>query len=430
MKNRVTSSRILMLLENNSFPEDRRVALEAQSLVEAGFKVTVICPSGTSRRWSDHAVGAKVYRYPAAWESSGFVGYVWEYAYSLCMMGLLSVFVWIRHGFDVVHVHTPPDLTGLIGVFYQLFGKKFVFDHHDLSPELYLARRDSDSHNIVYRVLLSVERFVVRRADKLISTNETQRKVHLGRCGADQQRCVIVRNGPSDKFLGKVDPAVDAKRHGKLVLGYVGVIGVQDGVDYMVRAVHDLKFRQRRKDFIAVIVGDGSARPQLQRLAEELDVLDEIVFTGALPFSSVPMQVASFDICLTPDPSNAYNDSCTTIKTMEYMSLRKPTVCFRTHENMVTAGDAALYADRNDVGSFVEQIVKLMDDCGRRTVLGKLARQRIENGLTWECQAKILVAMYGDLLGHDAATASSSIQDDSLQALDQEKLDEQQATVC
>ncbi len=417
MKRRVTSPRILMLLENNSFPEDRRVALEAQSLVEAGFKVTVICPTGYSRRWSDHAVGAKVYRYPATWESNGFVGYVWEYAYSLCMMCFLSVFVWIRHGFDVVHVHTPPDLTGLIGVFYQLFGKKFVFDHHDLSPELYLARRDSDDPNVVYRVLLSVERFVVRRADKLISTNETQQQVHLNRCGVNQQRCVIVRNGPSDKFLGKVDAVDDVKRRGKLVLGYVGVIGVQDGVDYMVRVVHDLKYKQRREDFIAVIVGDGSALPHLRRLAVELDVLDEIVFTGALPFSSVPMQVASFDICLTPDPSNAYNDSCTTIKTMEYMSLRKPTVCFQTHENMVTAGDAALYAERNDVDSFVEQTVSLMDDRERRVALGCLARQRIDNGLTWEHQAKILVSLYGVLLDHNVAAASSSIQDDSSQGV-------------
>lgn len=412
-------NRILMLLENNSFPEDRRVALEAESLVKAGFRVTVICPTGNSSRWSDEAVGAKVYRYPATWESQGFIGYLWEYGYSLCMLFLFSLFVWLRHGFDVVHVHTPPDLTGLIGVFYQLFGKKYVFDHHDLSPELYLARRGSDSENVVYRVLLTVERFVVRRADKLISTNETQRKVHFGRCGADRERCVIVRNGPSDRFLGKVAAVEDAARQGKLVLGYVGVIGIQDGVDYMVRAVQELKFKRGRKDFIAVIVGDGSALTGLRHLAKELDVLDEIVFTGALDFSAVPMQVASFDICLTPDPSNPYNDSCTTVKTMEYMSLGKPTVCFRTHENIVTAGAAALYAERNDVASFVEQTITLMDDHELRAALGSRARQRIDDGLTWGHQSRVLVSMYSKLLEKSGAAEKTTL---AAEALDREEL--------
>ena len=389
-----------MLLENNSFPEDRRVALEAESLIEAGFEVAVICPTGGSRRWSEHVAGVRVYRYPATWESNGFLSYLWEYGYSLAMMAVFSVYVWVRHGFNVVHVHTPPDLTGLIAIFYRMFGKRFVFDHHDLSPELYMARRESDEPNFVFRVLLFVERFVVRRADRLISTNETQRKVHIGRGDADPNNCVVVRNGPSEKFMGKVTPVVDDRRLGKLVLGYVGVIGVQDGVDYMVRVVHDLKFKQGRDDFVAVIVGDGSAFFALKQLADELDVTDRIIFTGTIPFANVPMEVASFDICFTPDPSNAYNDSCTTIKTMEYMSLWKPTVCFRTHENIVTAGDAALYARENDIRSFVDQTVRLMDDRELRSALGTLARQRIEDGLRWEDQSKILIAMYRGLLDH------------------------------
>jgi len=393
--------RILMLLENHSFPEDRRVALQTKSLVEAGFDITVICPTGSSRRWSEHAIGARVYRYPATWESQSFLGYLWEYAYSLVMMAVLSFYVWLRHGFEVVHVHTPPDLTGLIAIVYRMFGKKFVFDHHDLSPELYLARKQSETPNLVLRVLLFVERLVVRRADRLISTNETQRNVHIGRGGADPDRCVVVRNGPSEEFLGHVDPVVDARRRGKLVLGYVGVIGVQDGVDYMVRVVHELKFNCGRDDFVAVIVGDGPALSDLKQLAEDLDVADRIVFTGVVPFPQVPKEVASFDICFTPDPSNAYNDSCTTIKTMEYMSLRKPTVCFRTRENIVTAGDAALYAGENDIQSFVEQTVRLMDDCELRSSLGMIARNRIDDGLRWQDQSKILVAMYRQFLDPD-----------------------------
>ncbi len=388
-----------MLLENESFPDDNRVLLETGALMAAGYDVTVICPTGQSSKWFEYVNGIRVYRYPKAYELDGFIGYACEYGYSLMVMLVYSLFVLVRHGFDAVHVHTPPDMTAMIAIMYQLIGKQFVFDHHDLSPELYLARRGDDRPNSVYKTLLFFERLACRRADRLIATNETQRGIQVDRCGANPVKCQVVRNGPNEFFLNEVTPIPELRVPGQIVLGYVGVIGLQDGVDYMIRVLHELRFRHKREDFIAVIVGSGPVIGELKQLAQDLDVADKIRFTGMIPFPSVPAYIASFDICFTPDPSNAYNDSCTTIKTMEYMALRKPTVCFRTRENELTAGEAALYANDNDIGDFSLATIRLMDDPALRENMGTIARDRIDNGLTWEHQSVRLVTLYDELFG-------------------------------
>lgn len=393
------SPRILMLLENESMPDDNRVLLEAESLVEAGYQVTVICPTGQFSAKHELIGEIRVYRYPKPIELPGFLGYVWEYGYSLTMMFFISLYVWLRRGFDVVHVHTPPDMTALIAIFYQFLGKKFVFDLHDLSPELYLARGGKTEPNAVYHVLKFFERLACRRADKLIATNETQRSVQTERCGANPDDCYVVRNGPNEFFLEDVEPLPELRQDGTLVFGYVGVIGIQDGVDYMIRTVHHLKAYHGRNDFRVVIVGGGPAADDLMKLADELGIGDLVELTGMIPFPSVPRYIASFDICFTPDPSNDYNDSCTTIKTMEYMALRKPTVCFRTRENILTAGEAALYAENNDIKDLARVTLQLMDDPDLRESMGKIARLRVEDGLTWAHQAVPLVRLYDTLFG-------------------------------
>lgn len=390
--------RVLMLLENAGIPEDHRVMREAESLRLAGFDVTIICPTCGTQRWTETIGGIQVYRFPRFFAANSFLGYIWEYGYSITMFYMISSYVALRRGFDVVHVHTPPDITAVVAVFFQLFGKKFVFDHHDLSPELYLARRHDDRPNIVYRVLRFFERLACRRADRLIATNTTQHKVQQQRGGAKAEHCYIVRNGPNESFLKDAEPIPELRKPGRFVLGYVGIIGIQDGVDYMVRVVHELKVKHGPHDFLAVIVGYGPALTSLKRLAKELDVADQICFTGYVAYTSVPSYIASFDICLTPDPSNAYNDSCTTIKTMEYMALRKPTVCFRTKENELTAGGAALYADHNDVAAFADRVVQLMNDPSLRESMGEIARQRIDGGLTWDRQRVELIRLYDELL--------------------------------
>jgi glycosyltransferase involved in cell wall biosynthesis len=386
-----------MLLENAGIPEDHRVVREAMVLLGIGFRVTIICPNCGGQTWTETIAGVRVYRFPQPLSPKGVLGYVWEYGYSMTMFLLISSYVFVRHGFDGIHVHTPPDITAVVAAFYQCLGKKFVFDHHDLSPELYLARRDNNEPNFLYRVLRFFERFACRRANRLIATNGTQQGVQIERCGAIAEHCYVVRNGPNESFLGNVEPKAELRQPGRLVLGYVGIIGIQDGVDYMVRVVHELKNTHQRQDFLAVIVGHGPALIDLKRLAKELDVEGQITFAGKVPFPSVPEYISAFDICLTPDPSNAYNDSCTTIKTMEYMALGKPTVCFRTKENEVTAGEAALYAPDNDVSAFTKLVIQLMDDPSQRERMGKIARKRIDESLRWERQAAELVKLYRNL---------------------------------
>ncbi len=399
-----------MLLENAGMPEDNRVLLEAQSLSDAGYQVTVICPTGEAKAKYEMIGPIRIYRYPQTFELEGFVGYIWEYSYSLTMLFFISLYVFFRRGFDAVHVHTPPDMTALIAIFYQLLGKKFVFDLHDLSPELYLARGGKTEPNAVYRVLRFFERLACRRANRLIATNESQRTVQIDRCGANPDDCYVVRNGPNRFFLADVQPLEELRSPGKVILGYVGEMGIQDGVDYMVRTVHELKTVHHRDDFLAVIVGEGPAVDGLKSLIKELDLTDQFNFTGVVPFADVPRHIASFDICFTPDPSNAYNDSCTTIKTMEYMALRKPTVCFRTRENMLTAGESALYADNNDVSDLARVTLQLMDDPELRKSLGDAARTRVEDGLTWAHQQVPLIKLYNGLFGIADSTSSDNVQ--------------------
>ncbi|MDH3601873.1 MAG: glycosyltransferase family 4 protein [Candidatus Tectomicrobia bacterium] len=392
-----------MLLENESLPEDTRVLLEATTLTEVGYDVTVVCPTGSRKSWREQIDGVRVYRYPAPWEISGFVGYVAEFAYSMFMAFIYASFILLRHGFDVIHVHMPPDMNALVGLCFRLVGKRMVIDHHDLSPEMYQAQQGGQGSRLVERALLGFERVACRSAEQLIATNESQRRIQIERCDADPQRCHVVRNGPNEQFLGEVKPLPQLADDPRCLLGYIGMIGFQDGVDYLIESLVELK--SRRTDFLAVVVGDGPALRGLKELVHERSLGDFVRFTGLVEFVDVPRYIASFDICVTPDPSNAYNDSCTTIKTIEYMALGKPTVAFATRENRITAGEAALYAQNNDVAQFADLIEKLMDDEELRTSMGEIGRRRVEASLAWEHQRKKLVAFYNELFAEPTSRA-------------------------
>jgi glycosyltransferase involved in cell wall biosynthesis len=403
--NRRSEHRILMLLQNESYPDDTRVELEARSLREAGYQVTVVCPTGISSRFHENVAGVHVYRYLKPWEVGGFVGYVWEYAYSLAMALVVSLYVLVRRGFDVVHVHAPPDLYVLISGFYKLLGKRYVLDMHDLSPELYQARQGGAGNRTVLAVLSWFEWLACRSADRLIATNETQRRVQIERAGATPERCCVVRNGPDDRFLASHEPIARLHEGGRVIIGYVGMMGVQDGVEYLLRAVDILRTEIGRDDFRTVIVGSGPALTELKRLATELNLQDHVEFAGYRTGEDLLRHLASFDICVTPDPSNPYNDSCTTIKTMEYMAMGKPVVAFDLPENRVTASDAALYAARNDQRDLARLIARLMDRPIERQQLGQRGRQRVIDLWRWDIQEQHLIELYDDLLGCDVPDA-------------------------
>lgn len=389
--------RILMLLENNSYPEDLRVRREAQSLVAAGYEVTVISPRGRGQSWRKVIDEVSVYRYNDPSHGNGFFGYLWEYGYSLVGTFYYSLIVFFRKGFDVIHAHNPPDLFVLIAMFYRMAGKRFVFDHHDLSPEMYRARFRSGGNSLVFRVLVFFEKLSFWMADHVIATNESYKKVARDRGKVPEDRITIVRNGPDLNRVKLTEQDSRLRQKASTILGYVGVMGFQDGIDYLLRALRHLVQDLGRTDFYCVLIGKGDARDSLIQLASELELDDHVWFTGSIPDTEMLRYLSTADICVDPDPSNLFNDRSTMIKMMEYMALAKPIVAFDLTEHRVTAEDAALYAQPNDELDFARQVASLMDDPERCDEMGRFGKRRAETVLAWPFQEQNLLNVYRQL---------------------------------
>ena len=388
--------KVLMLVENNPYSEDIRVKREARALIEAGYGVTVICPSSAKKKRNSGADGVKVYAYPAPPGGKGILGYVWEYGYSLVMMFFLSLVVWLREGFDVVHAHNPPDMLVFVGAFYKLMGKKFVFDHHDLSPEMIALRYSGAKQTVLRNTLVWLEQLSCRVADHVIATNQSYMDMEMARSGLPAERITIVRNGPSEKMQPVAhDPELRA-RAGTL-LGYVGIMGPQDGIDYLLRAIQQLVYTLKMDDVYCVIIGKSDYLDELKELAAELGIADKVWFTGWISYADLLRYLSTVDICVAPDPSNPFNDRCTMIKMMEYMAMGKPIVAFDLPEHRVTAGDAATYARGNDELDFAARILALSNNPRQREAMGEIGRNRIMTELAWSYQIPKLVRVYSGL---------------------------------
>ncbi|ETW98436.1 MAG: hypothetical protein ETSY1_18800 [Candidatus Entotheonella factor] len=396
-----------MLLENCGYPEDIRVLLEARSLTEAGYRVAVICPREARQAWYDVLDGVAVYRYPAPPEATSFWGYLWEYGYALTASFAISLGVWLRHGFDIVHAHNPPDLFWLIAAFYKLLpgGVRFVFDHHDLAPEMYTVRFEHGGNRWAHRVLYGLERLSHRLADHVIVVNESYKRIAMTRGRVPESRLTVVRNGPDVALLNAARsealPVVVEAAEGRTILAYVGVMGYQDGLDYLLRALHHLVHDLGRSDFACVLIGQGDAYADLQATTSALALEDYVIFTGWVDYDQVGSYLQAADICVAPEPSNPYTDLSTTIKMMEYMALGKPIVAFELPEHQWTAREAALYARPNDELEFARHLAALMDDPERRQQMGAYGRNRIETELAWPYQAKHLIEAYAALTARD-----------------------------
>jgi glycosyltransferase involved in cell wall biosynthesis len=403
----VHGMRVLMLLENNAFPQDRRVSAEASALTQAGHHVTVIAPALRGQPWHDDEDGITTYRYPAPVPIGGILGFVWEYACTLAASFVLSIWVFFRDGFDVVHSHNPPDLFVFIAAFYKVFGVRFVFDHHDLSPEMFYARlgdrRPRAIDRLIHHVLVSVEKLSCRVADHVIATNESYAVVEAQRGRVPRDRITVVRNGPNLGVIRRVDPDPGLCSKGKTIIGYVGIMGVQDGVDYLLRALRHLIDDVGRTDFFCVLVGDGDAWPGLKALAAELELQEFVWFTGPLANEHWLPYLCAADICVEPGPSNPYNDRCTVLKIMEYMALSKPIVAFDLPEHRFTAREAACYVQPNDERKFARALAELMDDRKRRETMGAFGRGRVESTLAWPHSIPSLLRAYTGLLPDKAA---------------------------
>jgi len=389
------SRRVLMLVENNPYPQDARVRREARTLAEAGYQVTVISPARPGQPWRETIDGVRAYRYPSLPEASSVVGYLFEYGYSAVAMFVLSLLVYLREGFDVIHTANPPDTLVFIAAAYKLLGKRFVYDHHDLVPELYYARLAGRGNRLTHFGLLVLEKLSLRYADHVIATNESYRAMEMERGGVRPERITIVRNGPELNSRQVIEPDPGLRQKGKTIIGYVGVMVIQDGVDYVLRALHHLVYDMGRRDVFCVLIGGlGSAQPSLRRLATQLGLDDYVWFTGWVSDADLLRYIASADICVDPDPSNPFNDRSTMTKMLEYMAQGKPIVAFDLPEHRFTAQAAAMYARPSDELEFARAVAQLMDDPARRQAMGVFARRRIETELAWHYSARNLVEAY------------------------------------
>lgn len=387
-------NRVLIIVENLPCPFDRRVWQEARTLHAAGYIVSIICPKGPGcERSYEEVDGIAIHRHPQPFEASGALGYLAEYTWALLAEFWLSLKVLlVGRGFDVIQACNPPDTIFLIGGFYKLFGKKFIFDHHDINPELYLAkftRRD-----FFYRLLLALERWTFRTADVCIATNESYRRIAIERGGVNPARVFVVRSGPDLSRLQLLPPTPDLKCGRRYLVGYVGVMGRQEGIDGLLTAVRHIVHTVGRTDIHFGLVGGGTSLEEAKKLARQLKIDEYVTFTGRVPDAALLAMLNTADICVNPDVANEMNDKSTMNKIMEYMALGKPIVQYDLTEGRVSSQEASLYAQRNDPIDLAEKMLTLLDDEPLRVRMGKLGRERVRNVLSWEHEAPRLLAAY------------------------------------
>jgi len=397
--------RILIIVENLPVPFDRRTWQEATTLARAGYGVAVICPKRPGfERFHERLDGVDIYRHPLPVEADSLAGYVLEYGMALSMQLLLALLVLFRHGFDVIHACNPPDDIFLLGRLFGLIGKRFVFDHHDLNPELYESKFGSRGR--LYHVLTWLEAQSFRAADLVISTNDSYRAVAIERGAVPASRVVVVRSGPSLERLRVVAPAERWKNGRRFLVGYVGVMGKQEGIPYLLQAVDHVVNDCGRSDIQFCLVGGGTELEAMRRLAAEMGLDAHVTFTGRAADQVLLEVLSTADVCVNPDPYNAMNDKSTMNKIMEYMALGKPIVQFDLTEGRVSAREASLYAARNDARDLGEKVLALIDDPAARERMGRIGQDRVRNELEWRFEAAKLVAAYESLLGPPGGAAA------------------------
>ncbi len=388
---------ILIVVENLPVPFDRRVWNEATTLVRAGHRVTVICPKGKGYEAAEELLdGVHILRHPLPLEANGALGYALEYGSALLMEFWLACKAFRRHRFDVIHACNPPDTIFLLGVLFKLlFGVRFVFDHHDLNPELYEAK--FGRRGFFWRLMVLLERLTYQTADLAISPNLSYRQVALERGGMAEDRVFVVRSGPNLARM-KVQPADPSLKNGRaFMVGYLGVMGKQEGLTYLLQAARHLVLDHGRTDILFRLCGAGPELPALQAEATALGLQDHVIFEGRIPDDRLLAVLNSCDVLVNPDEVNAMNDKSTMNKIMEYMAVAKPVVQFDMTEGRFSAQDAALYAKPNDFADLAAKIADLLADPDRRAAMGAFGRQRVEQVLAWDHEAPKLLAAYAAL---------------------------------
>lgn len=412
---------ILIIVQNLPVPLDRRVWLECQALLARGYRVSVICPKGPGDPAFEHLDGVDIYKYAPAPEAQGLVGYAWEFAYSWVRTAVLSLKVRRRGRFDAMQACNPPDTFWLLALLWRIAGVSFVYDHHDLNPELFRSRfgePEGALKKLEYRVLLWLERRSFRTAAHVISTNESYKAKAIERGGRAPDEVTVVRSGPDTMQMRPIYPD-SPRRIDTVNLVYVGIMGPQDGVDQLLHVVDELVHRRGRRNLTVTLLGFGDCLEALKAETLALQLHDHVTFTGRVDRAEMAEYLSRGDIGVCPDLKTPLNDVSTMNKTMEYMSYALPTVAFDLVETRISGADTVLYAPSGDIAAFADQVERLIDDPGLRADMGRAARDRVAAVLDWRPQAEAYVDVYDRLTGHHregpaVPVASSAAERDAL----------------
>ncbi len=390
----MTLGRVLIVVQNLPVPFDRRVWLEATTLTRAGYRVSVICPKAKGFNASRETLeDVDIYRYSLPIDAGSKLGFVLEFAWCFIATALLSVRVaLVGRGFDVLHVCNPPETYWLLGRFWRLFGVVFLFDHHDLSPEMYEAKFGAGG--AVLKALLWMERRTLKQAQVVITTNQSHKSVAIERGGKDPDDIYIVRSGPQLARFRRYERDLAWRKGKRLQLVYLGEICKQDGVDHLIRAIKLLVDTHDFRDFHCVLVGGGPHQPAIKAYAGELGVDDFTTFTGRISDEQLCRVLSSADIAIDPDPKNAWTDKSTMNKIVEYMYFGLPIVCYDLTEAKVSAAEAALYVAANDEDALARGIVEIAGDPAARERMGRFGQARVRDALAWDYSEPPLLAAY------------------------------------
>jgi glycosyltransferase involved in cell wall biosynthesis len=397
-------SRVLIIIQNLWVPFDRRVWLECQALASEGHQVVVVCPKGDSDPPYEVVDGIELYKYRGYAPGGSKVGYVTEYVYSFLATAWLTWKARRSGRFDVMQACNPPDIFWPLALALRALDRtRFVFDHHDLCPELYESRFPHGP-KLPYRLLRALERRTHQTADHVISTNDSYREIAMTRGGRAATDVTVVRTGPDPEQLRRGPAHPELRRGHRFLAAYIGVMGPQDGVDNVVRAADVVVNKLGRDDIAFTLIGSGDVFEDLVALRDELGLAGHVEFTGRAPDEVVTRILSTAHVGLSPDPLNPLNDLSTMNKTMEYMAFELPVVAFDLRETRISSGEAGVYVQPNDVHKYAEAIVELMDDEPRRSKLGMLGRERVERELAWTYQERAYLGVYRRVIANGPAS--------------------------
>lgn len=382
---------VLIIVENLPVPFDRRVWQEAKALYENGAEVSIICPKmkGYTKSY-EQLEGINIYRHPLPVEAKSAIGYLLEYSIALFFQFVFSAKIYVKNKFNVIHGCNPPDLIFLVALPFKLFGVKYVFDHHDVNPELYIAK--FGRKNFFYHLMVWLEKQTFKFSDYSIATNNSYRNIAIKRGKMNPDKVQVVRSGTDLDRIKLQNSKPEYKEGKKYLIGYVGVIGEQEGLDLLMDSIKYLK--SKRNDFHVAILGGGTDLEKIKKYSSETDVADVVSFYGRVSDQKLLDVLNTCDICVNPDRPSEMNNISTMNKIMEYMALEKPIVQYTLLEGRESARQASLYAKNTDPKDFAHKLEYLFDHPVERKKMGIYGRKRVLDTLSWEHEKRNLFKIY------------------------------------